>query len=414
MYWWENTFLKVAGNRLEVAGRAAEDLAEEFGTPLFVYSRDRILDNLARLRRAFESDRGTETRICYAMKANYHPEILSLLNRRGLWIDAVSPGEVGRALDAGFPPERIIYTGTSVSGEDLDQVARYPDVILNVDAEDQMDLMIGRLASSRMSSRQRISLRWNPGLGRGFSPKTVTAGSRSSDGTPIKFGIEESRILPVLEKALEAGFSPIGLHQHLGSGWIREDLSFVKEAVDRMVSLASRLVDRGLRLEFLDFGGGFGPIYYREQPPFPLEEYAACIHSTLEKRGLALPAIAVEPGKYLVGDAGILLLRVEYLKSSYGNRFACVNGGTFNTVPRPAIYTQAQHAIVNTACVRSEDMPAFTIAGNLCETGDVFAKEVPMPPPERGGILALLCAGAYCRSMASNFNCRKIPPEILV
>ena len=128
----------------------------------------------------------------------------------------------------------------------------------------------------------------------------------------------------------------------------------------------------------------------------------------------SLLAIAIEPGKFLVGDAGVLLLRVEYIKKSYGNLFACVDGGTFNTVPRPAIYTQAQHHIVNCAHVEAKHLEKITVPGNLCETGDVFRKEIWMPTPRNGDILALLCAGAYCRSMASNFNLREIPKEVVV
>ena len=134
----------------------------------------------------------------------------------------------------------------------------------------------------------------------------------------------------------------------------------------------------------------------------------------IKKSGLKIKAIAVEPGKYLVGDAGVLLVKVQYLKKSYGNLFACVNAGTFNTVPRLSIYAEACHHIVNCSRLDDEKKERITIAGNLCETGDVFGKEIEMPKPERGDILAVLGAGAYCRSMASNFNLREIPKEIII
>jgi diaminopimelate decarboxylase len=130
--------------------------------------------------------------------------------------------------------------------------------------------------------------------------------------------------------------------------------------------------------------------------------------------GLSLAALAVEPGKYLVADAGVLLLGVEYLKESYGHLFACVNSGTFNSLPRPAVYPQAYHEIVNCSAVHVGNMRPITVAGNLCETGDVFGREILMPVPRRGDVLAVLCAGAYGRSMASNFNLRDIPREIIV
>ena len=414
MNWWENSFLAVENNRLKISGRDAPDLAEEFGTPLFIYSRSQVLANLRKLEKAFCVGSGRELRVCYAMKANYNKELLELLCGEGAWIDAVSPGEVERAVAAGFSTEKIIYTGTSVSRDDLRLLFRTPGIILNIDAEEQLDLMIRLKDSMPGFPLPRVSVRWNPGLGRGFSPKTVTAGARASDGTPIKFGVEESRVEPVLQKAMKAGFTPVGLHQHLGSGWIKKDFGFVTEAVDRMISLAARLQDKGFALEFLDFGGGFGPVYHEGQSPFPLEEYAGHILSRMDDHQISCPAVAVEPGKFLIGDAGILLLQVEYIKSSHGNRFICVNGGTFNTVPRPAIYTQAHHTLVHTGKVRDGAEEIFTVAGNLCETGDVFAKEIALPRPEQGDLLALLVAGAYCRSMASHFNCRPIPREILL
>jgi diaminopimelate decarboxylase len=262
--------------------------------------------------------------------------------------------------------------------------------------------------------RIRVSVRLNPGVGRGFNPRVVTAGARAADGTPIKFGLEENKVLTAFEKASYYGFSPVALHQHLGSGWVAEDLEFVKTAVNKMIEVARKVEKNGFRLEFLDFGGGFGPRYGKTQGVFPLEKYALHIGRRIAGSGLAVKAVAVEPGKYLVADAGALLLGVQYLKESYGHLFACVDSGTFSSLPRPAIYPQAYHEVVNCHAVRSRDMRPITVAGNLCETGDVFAREILMPVPKRGDILAVLCAGAYGRSMASRFNLREIPGEIIV
>jgi diaminopimelate decarboxylase len=168
----------------------------------------------------------------------------------------------------------------------------------------------------------------------------------------------------------------------------------------------------GVQLEFVDFGGGFGPRYVKSQAAFPLEKYAAYIGRRIAESGLQIKAVAVEPGKYLVANAGVLLLRVEYLKESYGQLFACVAAGTFNCLPRPVIYPEAYHEIVNCGRVQGRELRKVTVAGNLCETGDVFGKEIPMPIPRRGDVLAVLCAGAYGRSMASNFNLRDFPKEI--
>lgn len=414
MMWWENGFLRGKGRNLLIGGKKAESLAAKHGTPLYVYSTGKILSNLEKIRKDFSNPGAPDIRICYAMKANPHAGILKLLKRRGAWIDAVSPGEVEAALGAGFPPSKILFTGTSVSTRDLTGVFRYDGLTVNVDALEQLELMKEVRDAGFKKKKIKVAIRWNPGIGRGFNPRVITAGSRSSDGTPIKFGVEDRKVVEAFAKSKDYGFLPVGLHQHLGSGWVREDFPAVKVAVDRMVDKAAELENGGFRLEFLDFGGGFGPRYSKDQAPFPLERYAKYICLKVKQARLKIMAVAVEPGKYLVGDAGILLLRVEYVKESYGNTFACVDGGTFNTVPRTAIYTQAYHEIVNCSNPGGKAGKSITVAGNLCETGDVFGKDIALPPPKRGDILAVLCAGAYCRSMASHFNLRAIPKEILV
>lgn len=412
--WWENRFLKVEKGKLFLENRAAGTIAEEHGTPLFVYSRSQIQSNLQALKNAFVKNIPSELRICFAMKSNSNIEILQFLRDQDVWIDAVSPGEVDLAVRAGFPPQRVIFTGTSVSTLDMRRVFSLDGVIVNIDAVEQLEIMAEIKRKEFPDKNIPVAVRWNPGIGRGFSPKTVTAGRLSFDGTPIKFGIEEERVLSAFQKSVQAGFQPVALHQHLGSGWKGDDLAEVLEAVDKMVKKASELEKEGFPLEFLDFGGGFGPRYTENQEAFPLLEYARSIGEKVRQSGLKIKAIAVEPGKFLVGDAGVLLFRVEYLKESYGNLFACVNAGTFNTVPRPAIYAQAHHHIVNCSEIESDSPLPITVAGNLCETGDIFGKNIIMPIPKRGDVLALLCAGAYCRSMASNFNLREIPKEILI
>jgi len=413
MNWWETDFLAVRKNRLLLAGRDAAELAERYGTPLYIYGKDRILERYARLEAALARHSPLQTRICYAMKANPHRGILRLLQRRGAWIDAVSPCEVETALKAGFPAERIIFTGTSVSRADLRSVFAVDGLTINIDAAEQIDLM-SEVKRDFPSKAIRVSVRWNPGIGRGINARVITAGKRSSDGTPIKFGVEAKKVLGVFARARKLGFHPVGIHQHLGSGWVKEDFPMVRTAVDRMVRKAREVEKAGFPLEFLDFGGGFGPRYLKSRSVFPVEDHIANLSRAVAKAGLSVKALAIEPGKYLVGDAGVLLLGVEYVKESYGNIFACVDGGTFNTVPRPAIYLSAHHEIVNAGRVDGPVKARVTVAGNICETGDVFGRERLMPLPEGGDVLAVLCAGAYCRSMASNFNLREIPREVLI
>jgi diaminopimelate decarboxylase len=412
--WWENEFVRTRKRSLFLGRETAEQIARRHGTPVIVYSRAQIRANYKALRRVFSKSSQLPLRVCYAMKANPQREILRLLEKQGAWIDAVSPREVEEALQAGFPPRKILFTGTSLSLDDLRRVFRIPGLTVNIDALEQLDLMEELRQKEFRQKTIRVSVRWNPGIGRGFNPRAITAGARSTDGTPIKFGVERSKVLVVLRRASAAGFLPVGLHQHLGSGWVDEDYEAVAEAVERMVDMAAQVKKEGHRLEFLDFGGGFGPRYEEKQRLFPLRRYAALIARRVSRAGLGVQAIAVEPGKYLVANAGVLLLGVEYIKESYGQLFACVNSGTYNSLPRPAIYPQARHHIVNSRLVYNGKRRPVTVAGNLCETGDVFGKEILMPVPRRGDVLAVLGAGAYGRSMASNFNLRDIPKEVFI
>ena len=415
MIWWENDFLKVRNNKLCLENQTAESITKRYGTPLYIYSRKQILKNVEELRRVFKSESGDfEIRIAYAMKANPHHGILKTLLEQGLWIDAVSPAEVELAMKTGFPAERIIFTGTSISQEDFERVLKTPGVIINIDALEQIELLAAARQQLTANVPVKVSVRWNPGLGRGFCSKTVTAGKRSPDGTPIKFGVEDSKVFETFKKLRVLKFLPVGLHQHLGSGWVEEDLAVVRKAVNRMIERARKLQEAHFSLEFLDFGGGFGPQYNQRQRLFPLEKYATHILEKIEASGLNLKAIILEPGKYLVANAGVLLMKVEYVKKSYGHHFACVNAGTYNSVPRPAIYEEAFHEIINANRVTGAQKTRITVAGHLCETADVFGTERSMPCPERAQILAVLLAGAYCRSMASNFNLREIPAEILL
>ncbi len=414
MHWWENNFLKTKKGKLYLGKEDASRMAAKYGTPLFIYSQDQIRTNLHTLHRAFEKYTSLEVRVYYAMKANPHMDILKALNEEGVWIDAVSPGEINRANKSGFSEEKIFFTGTSVSSEDLREIFQMKNLIINIDAEEQLELMKEIRDKLFSHKKYKVAVRWNPGIGRGFDSKAITAGEKSYDGIPIKFGIEEQKVVGTFSKALQYGFIPQGLHQHLGSGWTRQDFEAVKNAVDKMISMASKLQKKGFELEFLDFGGGFAPRYSQQQEDFPVEDYAQYICQEIQKSGLKIKAIAVEPGKFLVGNAGILLVRVEYLKKSYTNTFVCVNAGTFNTVPRPAIYSEARHHIINCSHVDSDRMEEVTVAGNLCEAGDIFGKDIKMPLPKRGDLLAVLNAGAYCSSMASNFNLRAIPKEVLL
>ena len=273
MYWWENQFLRIKNNQLFIGGHEAKRIAEDSGTPLFVYSKLQTQTNFRTLMRVFHKNTDLEPRICYAMKANSNPELLKILLAEGAWIDAVSPGEIATARNAGFPGSKIIFTGTSSGLEDFQKVLTHNNVTVNIDAQEQLDIMWEAKEKWFKHKTIKVSLRWNPGVGRGFSPKTITAGKRSSDGTPIKFGIEESKVIFTLRRASNMGFIPVGLHQHLGSGWTKNDYEDVKTAVDKIIQMALEIQAQGIRLEFLDFGGGFGPKYSQSEKVFPVVDY---------------------------------------------------------------------------------------------------------------------------------------------
>ncbi len=414
MPWWENEFLRVKNNKLYLEETEASSIAEKKGTPLFVYSRKQILANIRNLKQALAPLSDKTIKIHYAMKANPHPAILSLAKRESLGIDAVSPAEIKRAKESSFPASKIIFTGTSLSREDLHQALLHDGLIITLDAIEQLE-MLKEVRNLEFPKKEvKLSFRWNPGIGKGFNSKVITAGERTPDGIPIKFGLDDSLLFEAFQTAQNYGFQTVGLHQHLGSGWMEEDYSSVCEGVSRLVEKASLLEKKGYHLEFLDFGGGFGPRYSKDQTLFPLEKYALFISRQIKEKKLRLKILVFEPGKYLVGNAGILLVKVEYVKKNFGNLFACVNTGTFNSVPRPVIYEGARHEIANCSQVKTDKEEKITVAGNLCETGDIFAREILLPLPKPGDILALLTTGAYCRSMASTFNLREIPREIFI
>lgn len=411
-FWWETEFLSVKNNKLYLEGISAEDIARQEGTPIFVYSLKEIRRKYEQLKRDLADLSPWRFQIKYALKANPNPKILSTLLACGVGIDAVSPGEIKRALEVGFPPAKIFFTGTSLSTEDLTFALSVPGICLILDAVELLPRLKEVAHQSSCPKPIKIGFRWNPGLGLGFASRVITAGAISPDGIPIKFGIAPDRLEEAWAQAKSFGFKPVGLHQHLGSGWKADDYPVVLEAVKRMISMAYHLEKKWNSLQFLDFGGGFSPRYQETQSLFPFHEYASAIKNHLQEAGLSDKLIIFEPGRYLVAEAGVLLVRVEYVKSSFGHLFACVNAGTFNTLPRPAIYPEAKHEVVNASCVYSEDLYQLTIAGHLCETGDVFAHQVELPLPKPGDILAILHAGAYAQSMASSFNLRPIPREI--
>ncbi len=401
MWWEQEKHLEIRGNQLYIGGFSASALAKQFGTPLYVYNGNRLLENFRAVREAF-AEQKAKPRIHFAMKANSRLAILQLLQREGAFIDAVSPSEVRIALRAGFEKSKILFTGTSVSNRDLKEALGL-GVTVNIDSLSQMRRL------HELGYEGDVSIRWNPGAGAGFHEHAITAGKF------IKFGIPEDRVEAAFMQAKAFGFNVVGLHQHIGSGWLGKDVDLFLQTVDKTIDVAKKAESiLGKRLQFVDFGGGPGIRYRREQAAFPLQKYAKGIAEKMRASGLKA-AIAVEPGRFIVGDAGILLCEINTVEEKNVPVIGADAG--FNDLIRPAFYG-AYHEIVVCENVNGREKKQFMVAGNLCESSDVFNESKSalreLPVPLEGDTLAVLDAGAYGFEMASSYNSRLLPACALV
>ncbi|MCX6799127.1 MAG: diaminopimelate decarboxylase [Candidatus Diapherotrites archaeon] len=401
MWWILKGHLEAKGNQLYIGGFSAAALAKQYGTPLFVYNGNRILDNFNRIKDAFAAA-GAAPRIHFAMKACPHLEVLRLLQREGALIDAVSPNEVRIALRAGFSKEKILFTGTSISSSELSEIAE-PGVAINIDSFSQMRRL------HALGFRGKCSIRWNPGMGAGGHSHTITAGKF------IKFGVPEQKVEQAFEEAKNLGLNVVGLHQHIGSGWTGKDVDVFLETVGKTIAVAKKAEEiLGGKLQFVDFGGGPGIRYRKDQAEFPLQRYAKGIVEKMRASGLKAE-IAIEPGRYIVGDSAMLLCEINTVEEK-NIPIIGVNAG-FNDLIRPAFYGSYHEMVVceNVNGLRTGD---FMVAGDLCESGDVLNENREtlreLPVPEEGNTLAILNAGAYGFSMASNYNSRCLPACVMV
>ena len=401
MWWKQQGHLDVKGNQLYIGGFNAAALAKEYGTPLFVYNGSRIVENYRRIKGAFAAF-GAQPRIHFAMKACPHLAVLRLLRQEGAFIDAVSVNEVKIALSAGFEKERVLFTGTSVGSGELRELAGL-GVAVNIDSFSQMRRM------QETGFRGKASIRWNPGTGAGLHEHTITAGKF------VKFGVPESMVEGAFSQARDFGFDVVGLHQHIGSGWTGKDVDIFLQTVDKTVAVAKKAEEiLGKKLGFVDFGGGPGIRYKKEQAEFPLQRYAKGIVDKMGGSGLKAE-IAIEPGRYIVGDSAALLCEINTVEEK-NVPIIGVNAG-FNDLIRPAFYG-SYHEMVVCENVNGLKREKFMVAGNLCESGDVFNESREnlreLPVPDEGNTLAVLNAGAYGFAMASNYNSRSLPACVMV
>ncbi len=387
---------------LDIGGADALELAQKYGTPLYVTDEMRVRNNYQRVYQAFSKEY-EDFKIFYAAKANTSLAMMRILEQGGSCIDAVSPGEIYTALMAGFQPERILYTGNNVTSEEL-KFAVDAGVRLNLDSIS----MLERLAKIPGAEGMEISFRVNPMVGAGHHDHCITGGELS------KFGIMEQEAVEVYQKAHDLGFKPVGIHTHIGSGIL--DPEPFKLAVQVLMDVAGRVhKEAGVTFEFIDFGGGLGIPYTPDEGLLDIEKFAqeivALYQAKLAEHDMGNPTLCIEPGRYIVGDASYLLTQVNTVKQSY-RKFIGVNAG-FNTLLRPTMYGSYHHILVADK-PEAKPVEKIDVAGNVCESGDLFARDRPLPEIKEGDILAIMNAGAYAFSMASQYNSRPLPAEVMV
>ncbi|HEV7604967.1 MAG TPA: hypothetical protein VGO15_08360 [Candidatus Limnocylindrales bacterium] len=388
--WWVRPGLDIADGRLRIAGRDAEALAREHGTPLFVYDRARFAEHARGLQRALGAT-GHPFRVRFALKANPLPEILEVLRALGapgtpesVGIDACSPGEVERAIECGWLPGEISYTGTNVSERDLDALLPR-GVHLNLDAISQIE-RYGRRAPG-----STIGVRIDPGTGAGYNEHLEYAGDR-----PTKFGIGLERLDDAVAAAARHRLTIDTVHFHAGSGWLADGLGGFEGALVQAVDAVGRLRAAGHPIGEVNVGGGLGAPARQDERAVDLDAYVAVLARHL---GPLRVTIACEPGDLLSKDAAILLGEVVTIESRRGVTFVGLDIG-WNVNCAYFIYRFAQEIVVCRAA-DADRTERVTIAGHINEAGDVFAEDYPMQPVAEGDVVALLNAGGYLQAMSS-------------
>jgi len=372
-------------------------LAAQFGSPLYVYSGAHISAQIERLQSAFAA---LNPLICYAVKANMNTHVIRHVASHGVGADVVSVGELRRALAAGVSPEKIVFAGVAKQPVELE--AGLETGILQFNVESWSELEALNAAAARMGTIAPVALRVNPDVDAQTLAK-ITTGSRGNKfGLPfddIPSLVQQMQTLPHVR--LEA------LAMHIGSQLFK--MQPFSDAYKRLADLTRHLSSVGTTLQRLDIGGGLGIPYAPEDGdgPDPVDLAAA---ATEHLAPLGLPTI-VEPGRFIVGNAGVMIADVVYTKESYDHHFLLLNAG-MNDLMRPALY-EAYHHILPLQHSSAAPIPQ-ELAGPICESTDVFAKQRPLPPLEEGAQVAFLTAGAYCAVLANHYNGRALPAEVLL
>jgi len=370
------------------------ELSAKFGTPLYVYDGDEIINHY---RELYDFIGYKKLQIYYAMKANYNVNILKMLNSVGAGLDTVSPGDVYMALKAGFPVNKIIYTANNMTDAEVDEV-KATGVLMNIGALSRLEKFAKKYPGSE------ICLRFNPDVKDGDSVNTMTGGDLT------KFGLLLDDVDAVVEVVRRYRMKVVGLHEHTGSGLQHTESVF--QSMKNLMAIATK--ERFPDLRFMDFGGGF------KVPYMPSEKRVDYIAMGREIKRLFTEfcknygrelEMFFEPGKYIVAEAGYLLTEVNTIKHNRTRTIIGCNSG-FPQLIRPVLYG-AYHNIVNLSNPEGK-LQVYDVCGNICETGDRFAEQRELPEVREGDILMVANAGAYCYSMGGVYNLRPMPAEVMV
>jgi diaminopimelate decarboxylase len=373
-----------------------KSIAQRVGTPFYLYSSNTLTNHFQAFNRAFS---GVPNIICYALKSNSNSAVLRLLAREGAGADIVSGGELFRAIRAGIDPKKIVYAGVGKRRDEIEYALKIGILMFNVESGEELRAL--DQAAGDMHEKARIALRVNPNI----DPKTheyISTGLKENKfGIPIEHALEYyqmARSLPNIDI--------IGVHQHIGSQ-ITEVQPFV-DALKKVLEFVKELRATGIGIQYIDIGGGLGITYKDETPPLP-QEFAQAVRPLVQEYGCTL---VLEPGRAIVGNAGILVTKAMYHKDSGEKKFLIVDAG-MNDLIRPSLY-EAYHDIWPVVEPAFTEKAVFDVVGPICESGDFLAKNRELHLIDQGDLLAVMSAGAYGFSMSSNYNSRPRAAEILV
>ena len=383
------------GSELYCEKTPVRKIAQEVGTPVYIYSSSTLRNHYQAFDAAFA---GIPHIVCFAVKANSNLSILKLFASHGGGADIVSGGELFRALKAGVDPQKIVFAGIGKTGEEISFALKSNILMFNVESSHELK-KINEVAGS-LGVKARVALRVNPDIDPKTHPYISTGLKKSKFGIAIKNALEEYQLASALPN-----IEIIGIHKHIGSQ-ITEIAPFA-DAMKRITGIVKELKESGIDIKYIDAGGGLGIRYDDEEPPHP-KELGNVLLPLIKDTGCTL---ILEPGRVLTGNAGMLLTKVLYLKTGEVKNFVIVDAG-MNDLIRPSLY-EAHHEILPVEKRAGESFTA-DVVGPICESGDFLAKDRELMKPETGDLLAVMSAGAYGFTMSSNYNSRPRVAEVMV